>query len=106
MLTDIPTRIRSDGTRSIGHKSHLLRLHLKHEFHEFRRGIALDVELRLDQRTETIHIVAADMALVGTGMHRDAVGPESLAVCRHFKEVRHILTSRIAQSGYLVDVYA
>ena len=46
------------------------------------------------------------MAFVGTRMHGYAVGTETLAVHGHTLHIGSILPARIAQSGYLVDIYA
>lgn len=106
MFADIPARTRSELVRAVGHESHLLGLHLEHQLHEFRRGVALDVKLGLDERTQTIDVVTPDVALVGAGMDCDAVGAESLTVGSHLEKVGDILAARVAQGGYLVDIYA
>ena len=82
---DIPAGARGHGIGRVRHKSHLLGLYLQHKVHELLRGIPLDVELGLDKRTQTEHVVTLDVTFIGTRMHRDTVGSESLAVLRHFQ---------------------
>ncbi len=55
----------------------LLRHQLMHHVHQVVQRVALDVEFTLGpglhELGQVMHIGAADMALVGSGMHRDAV---------------------------------
>jgi hypothetical protein len=39
-------------------------------------------------------------------MYGNTIGAETLAVLRYFQYIRHITTTRIAESGKFVDVYA
>ena len=63
----------------IGHKSALMWTAFAHEVHQVLKRIAFDVELTvgpaLHQTGQFVHVTGADMALVRTRMHRDAVGP-------------------------------
>lgn len=68
-------------------------------------GVALDVELGRKHPLERPHVVVADVARIGTRVHRDAVGSEALDVLRRAHDVGHVAAARIADDGNLIDVY-
>ena len=100
----MPTCLKASST-SDKKARHLVGLHLQHQIDELARGIALDIELGAEQGTQRVDIALADMPLVRTRMHRDAVRAKTLAVLRNFQYIRDIATPRIAQCGHLVDVH-
>ena len=91
---------------AVGHQGHLRGAVLEDEGDELRDGVALDVELRGQQRLQVAHVLIADMALVGTGMHGDALGSETLAVLRHTQHVGVVAATCVADGGDFIDVYA
>lgn len=100
----IPSGRRSERIGCIGDQRHLLGPRAEYQFHEFRRRIALDIEFYLDQRPQGKDIGAADVALVGARMHRDALCAEILTVDGHFFDRRLVLPAGVAQGCYLVDI--
>jgi len=90
---------------AVRHQRHLLRLHLQHQLQKLLAGIALDIELGAQQRAQRIHIRTANVTLVGTGMHRDAIRSKSFTIHGHLLHIRHVAASRIAQGSYLVHIY-
>ena len=97
--------IRSHCVGSIGHERYLSRLNLADQVHKCFRRITFDIKLRLQHRLERKDVVLLDVTLVGTRMHRDAVGAEALTVEGKLLYVRHIASASIADSGYFVDIY-
>ena len=83
-----------------------VRNHLRHQVDEARNGIALDVELRREHTFQIAHVVVTDMARIGTRMHRDAVGSETLDVQGCANHVGQVAAARIAHHGDLIDVNA
>ena len=90
----------------VGHQRNLFGFYFQHQVDEFGRGIPLDVEFGLDERTEFEHVVVAYVALVGAGMHGDAVGTQTLALDGKLLHVGVVLPAGIAQCGHFVYVYA
>ena len=84
--------------------AHPLEIDGEHQFHIVLTGIALNVELSSHQRPEVEHVGTGDVTLIGAGMHRDAVGTETLDVDSDGLYTGHIAATRIAQGCYLVDI--
>ena len=105
MSAGIPTVVAGDLVVTIGHEGDLCRTVLEHQSDELRDGIAFNVELRRQQRLQVAHVLITDMALVGTGVNRDALSAEALAVLCHAQHVGIVAPARIANSGYFIDVY-
>lgn len=103
--SDVPSGIGREGIGSVRHERDLSRFHEQHELDELLGRIAFDVELRAENRTEPVDVVAADVTLVGTGMHCDAVGTEALAVDGYFFHVGDIAATGVADGGYFIYVY-
>ena len=68
--------------------------------------MALYIEFCAHHRAQLRYIAAAYVALVGTRMHRDAVGAETLAILRRLHHGGAVFATRVAQRGYFVNVYA
>ena len=107
-VTDgVPSGIGGDGIAGIRYQGHLVGNDLQHELAErLRAGVAFYVEFSLEQRTDSPYVAVADVPFIGPGMDGDALGSELFAVQGGGGHVRHICAARIAQRGYLVDVYA
>ena len=105
MSLGIPTGVGREVGRRIRHERYLRGNGPGNQVDEFVGRVALDVVFGGDHRQEVEHILVRDMALVGTGMHRDALSAETLAVGRHPNHIGDIPSARIAQSGHFVDVY-
>ena len=106
MPTCVVTVIRGQLRRVIGHKGHLRRLDIRHQSQEIIRRISLNVELRSHHRLEHVHVLLTNMPFVRTRMNGNTLRAKQLAIHCKTLNVRHISTTRIAQCGYLVDVYA
>ena len=105
VLHRIPSGIGGDGVLGIGHERHLRRTHFEHQFAERRDRITLDIELGRQHFLQVAHVRITDMAGVGTGMHRNPLRSEALAVqCRTY-HVGKIAAARIAHHGDLIDVH-
>ena len=93
------------GVGGIGHQSDLFGLHLKHQVEKFGAWIALDVEFGANQRTKQKHIVVTNVTLIGTWMYGDALRSKPFAINSYILHIGQIASARIAQCGYLVDIY-
>lgn len=102
----VPAGRGGEGVGAIGHQSHLLGAVASHQFHKSLIGVALNIELHLDDRAQGEDVGAADVALVGARMDGDALCAEGLAVGSHLLHRGTIFASRVAQSRYLIDIYA
>ena len=102
----VPSGTRSECVGRVGHECHLGGSHLEHKLHKLGRGITLDVKLGAYQRTQFVDVIAPDVTLVGTGMHGNTLRAKGLTVGGHFEQIGHILTARVAQGGYFVDINA
>ena len=105
MRDRIPAGIRRDGVRGIGDERHLRGTHLLHQRDKAVDRIAFDVELGGEHLFERPHVVVADVAGVGTRMHRNAVGTEAFDVERRTHHVGPVAAARIAHYGNLIDVH-
>lgn len=81
------------------------RTHFEYQFAERRDRIALDIELGRQHFLQVAHVRITDMAGVGTGMHRNSLRSETLAVQRRTHHVGKIAAARIAHHGDLIDVH-
>jgi len=97
----------------IRHEGALLRAEgaagqLAQQLHQVVEWIAFDVELglrpALQQRGEFVHVVPADVALVGPRMHGDALGAGPEHDRRHTRHVRDADVARVAQQCDAVEV--
>ena len=102
----VPAMIRGNLVVAIGHESDLRGPVLQDQGDEFRDGVALDVELRGQERTKVAHILITDVALVGTRMDRDTLGTKTFAVLSYAQDVGVVATARIADGGHFIDVNA
>ena len=105
MRDRIPAGIRRDGIRGIGDERHLRGTHLLHQRDKAVDRIAFDIELGGEHPFERPHVVVADVAGVGTRMHRNAVGTEAFDVERRTHHVGPVAAARIAHYGNLIDVH-
>ena len=100
----VPSGRAGQGVGRVGHEGDLRRPYQQDHFHEIRRRIALYVKFRMKRRLEGKHVCPFHVAFVGTRMHGDAVGAESLAVEGHVKQARSVFTPCVAQGRYFVDI--
>jgi hypothetical protein len=93
---------------AVGHEGHLMRPHGAHEVHQVVEGVALDVVLGLrpvlQQRGEVVHVVRADVALVGPRVHGDAVGAGLQASVARAHDARDAQVARVAQQATLLTL--
>ena len=68
-------------------------------------GVALDIEFDREHRGESGHIGGAYMALVRTGVNRDAIGAGGDDTLRVAQQVRVVARSRVAYQRDFIDVY-
>ena len=101
----VPTMVGGQLRRIIRHELDLRRMHISHQRHELIRRVALYVQLRRHHRLQLIHIFLADMPLVGTGMHGNALRTEQLTIHCKTLYIRQITATSIAQRCHFVDIY-
>lgn len=82
------------------------RSRLEHQIDESGVGVAFDVELGADRGHQIVDILIADVALIGTWVHGDAVGTKVLNAACSLYHIGHICATGIAQGGDFVDVDA
>ena len=72
------------------------------------KGIALDIELSvgpvLHQRRDFVHVIGANVPLIGPWMHRDALGTGLQAQLGGARHARNVEVPGVAQQGNLVDI--
>ena len=90
----------------VGDERNLRRFHVQHEFDEVLVGIALDIQFCGDNIFEGIHITAAYVTFVRTGMDGYALSAPELAIDGCLFNIGNISSPRIAESGYFIDIYA
>ena len=104
MLAGVPSRIRGDHVFGVGYERDLGRMYFEHEVAETPDGLAFDVEFGGKYGLEGPHVGIADMALVRTGVNRNALGTETFTVDGCFHHVGYVAAACIPQRGDLVDV--
>lgn len=102
----VPTVVGRQLVGGIGDERHLCGTDLEDEVYIGGDGIALDVQFGGDVASDVAHVLIAYVALVWTRVDGDALGTEHLAVESSPEHVGIVGATRIAQSGYLIDVYA
>lgn len=100
----VPSVVAGQLVGSIGHQGALMGWICQYQGKKFRCGIAFDVEFRRDDFAQGRNIVETDMALIGSGVYRDALGPKGLAVLGDLDEVGQVAASGIAQQRHFVDI--
>ncbi len=104
MCLYVPAGAGGYSVGCVGHKGDLCGTHCQHKIHEFAVRVSFDVELTFENRTKTVHIVAAYVPLVGARMHGDAVGAERLAVESHRFHIGAVFAACVAKCGYFVYI--
>ena len=104
MLLNVPSGARCQSVGGVGHKGDLRRAHAKHQVHKLLGGVAFNVEFLAQNGAQLQHVGTADVALVGTRVHGDAVGSEAFAVESHFLYVWDIASACVADGCHFVDV--
>ena len=103
-----PAMVAGELAFAVGHKRHLLGPHLTHQVHQVVKRIALDVELTvrpsLHHRHQVLDIRGADMALIWTRMHGDALRTRLQAQLRGTRHTGNAQMPRVAQQGHFVDI--
>ena len=79
-------------------------MHFTDEVAETPDGVALDVEFGTEYGFEGAYVRIADVALIRSGMDRDALCPKAFAIDCGTQDIRHVAAPRIPQRGDLVDV--
>jgi len=80
----------------IRHEGYLRGSYLADERYELRGGVALDIKLGVHFRLQVMHVRIADMPLVWTWVHSDAICPEPLAVDRDLQEVGYVAATCVS----------
>ena len=83
-----------------------MRFHLQDQIHKFGCRITLDIELCPQQRPQIIYILTADMPLIRTGMHRNAISTKVFTIQRYLHNIRDITSTGIAQRCHLIYINA
>ena len=83
---------------------YLGRQDLERQVDETVDGVAFHIQFGGDYLLQVADILVADVPLVGTRMHGDALCPEPFRIERCLHHVGNIPSARIAQCGDLVDV--
>ena len=106
MCCHIPSGRRSKRIGRIRYQRDLGGTHREGKVDKSLVGIAFHIELSVEQRTELVHIVALDMALVGARMHRYTVGTVAFDIESHCTDIGTVLAACISQCGYFVYINA
>ena len=101
----VPAMITRQLVVAVRHQRYLRRHHLQHQFGKRINGISLDVKLCSDNRTNVTHVLIADVSLVRSRMHRNALRTKHFHIARHLQYIGVITASGIAQCGDFVDIY-
>ena len=96
VLDGVPTVVTRDLVMTVRHQCHLLGSHLQYQFDERVDGVALDIELRGNQRFQVSYVLVADVPLVRTRVYGDTLCAKLFYVPCHRQYVRVIATSGIA----------
>ena len=105
MPTGIPTVIRGQLVRIIGHERHLRRTDIRNQRQELLRRISFHIQFRGHHRLQLIYILLTNMTLIWTRMNRNALRAKQLAVHRKALNIRQITPTRITQRSYFINVY-
>jgi hypothetical protein len=91
----------------IGDQGGLSRPDLQNQIHKRRfHGIPFYIQFRTQGLSKSPHIVSPYMPGIRTGMHRDAIGPKSLAIQGKLDRIGHAVVSAVSQQRYFVDINA
>ena len=101
----VPAGVGSQLSGAIRNQRYLMRFHFQHQVDKFGCGISLYIKLRAQQRTQVVNIALTDMSFIGTRMHRYTVGSKTLAIQRHFYNIRHISSACVTQCRYFINIY-
>ena len=113
IVRKIPAVVAGELVFGVGHKRALVQRQapggqVAHEMHQVLQRIAFNIELALrpvfHQRRQFIDIVGADMALVGPGMHRDALRTGLQAQLGSAQHAGNIERAGVAKQRHLVDI--
>ena len=104
MTAGIPAVVAGNLVVTVGHEGDLCGLVFQHEGYELRDRVAFDIELCRETGLQVTNILIADVALVGTGVHGDALRTEALAVEGYLQDIGVVAATRIANRGDFIDV--
>jgi hypothetical protein len=89
---EVPAVVGGGLPGGVGNEGALVRPRRADDGHQVVEGIALDVELGrgpvLEHRGEIVHVSAADVALVGPGVHGDAMSARFEDACGQAGDAR------------------
>lgn len=105
LLDHVPAVVGGKLAGGVGDECDLCGSGVEHESDEVIRRVAFDVELGRDGFRQNGDIVHADVALVGSWVHGDALGPEALAIEGDLEQIRDSAPACVAEQGDLIDVY-
>jgi hypothetical protein len=104
-----PAVVRGELALGIRHKSDLVRPHQTNQGHQVVQRVAFDVVFAVwpvfHQRRQVVHIAVANMALVRTGMHRDAVGTSLQTQGGRAGDAGNTEVAGVAHQRNLVHIY-
>ena len=90
----------------VGDEGDLIGASFEDDLHELIGGVAFDVKFRADGFFELVDVFVPGVALVGTGVDGDTLGPEIFAVAGDLQQVGIIGSAAVADEGDLVEVDA
>src|SRR5688572_25437412 len=107
MRMRIPSMVRCNLPFRIGHQRYLVRFYFQYQVNEFfLAAIAFNIEFGGNDLFYFPYIIIANMALVGTRVHRYAIRAEMLRIDSRFYYIGIVAAATVAQRGEFVDVYA
>ena len=93
---------------AVRHEGGLMRLKRQHKIHQIVKGVAFDVELAfgplLEQGSQRMHVVGADVPRVGPRVYRDALGTRFKTQLRCTRHTGNAQMAGIAHQGHFVEV--
>src|SRR6266446_5778042 len=96
LAREVPSRIRGEYVRRIGHQRRLRRSDAKYEVEEFGTGKSFDVELHRQHRGEIEYVLKRDMPRVGPRMNRYPVASRGNTRARRGDHVGDISAARVS----------
>ena len=106
MCFHIPTCVGCYSIWRIGHQCNLMRFRLNNQFHKVRSGIPFHIEFSFYNFFQSGDICVTNVTLVGSRVHRNAIGTEAFDVLRCHNDIWCNATSCIPNGGYFINVYA
>src|SRR5260370_15418012 len=104
LAREVPSRIRGQYVRRIGHQRRLRRADAKYEVEEFGTGKSFDVELHRQHRGEIEYVLKRDMPRVGPRMNRYPVASSGDTRPRRRDHDWDVSTARLSYQRNLTHI--